>query len=160
MHVSRSLPSADAIAGMLGMLEKEMARTEIGSQFVGVRLAELLTVEAIRTHAANLSPTGCGWLGALADPRLGRALLAIHRDITRPWTVADLASEAGMSRAAFSAAFTDRAGQPPLSYLRRWRLPRAQAMLRDRHSSVAAIAASAGYASQSAFCHAFARMFG
>jgi len=111
-------------------------------------------------HAAGGGAAGIGWLGALSDPRLGRALRAIHDDIARPWTVAQLAAVAGMSRAAFAAHFTRRVGQAPLAYVRAWRLTLARAALGRRDADVASIASKVGYTSQSAFGHAFRRSFG
>ncbi|TMV79122.1 helix-turn-helix transcriptional regulator, partial [Thioclava sp. BHET1] len=77
-----------------------------------------------------------------------------------PWTVVQLAGEAGMSRAAFSAEFTRRVGQPPLSYVRAWRLTIARAALANGDETVASIADRVGYTSQSAFGHAYRRAFG
>ena len=34
-----------------------------------------------------------GWLGALHDPRIGRAMSLVHRDPAQPWSVASLARE-------------------------------------------------------------------
>ena len=149
--------SAASVTAVLALLDTEMTRSDIGSAAVTVRLAEVLLVEAIRACASDAAPTG--WLGALADPRLGRVLALVHGDIAEPWTVARLAAEAGMSRSAFSALFTRMVGQPPLAYLRSWRLVRARAMLDQDEANVARVAISVGYASQSAFGHAFRRAF-
>ncbi len=106
-------------------------------------------------YAASGEQVEIGWLGALSDRRLGRVLRVIHGDIAQPWTVAQLAGVAGMSRAAFSAEFTRRVGQPPLAYVRAWRLTIARAALARGDGTVASIAGRVGYASQSAFGHAF-----
>ena len=100
-----------------------------------------------------------GWLNALADPRLGRALSFVHSDIAEPWTVARLATEVGMSRSAFAALFTRTVGQPPLDYIRSWRLVLARLMLANGENNVAQVAMRVGYASQSAFSHAYRRVF-
>jgi transcriptional regulator GlxA family with amidase domain len=142
---------------VLELLDAEMTRTEIGSRAVAVRLAGVLLVEAVRACASGAAPAG--WLGALSDPRLGRALALVHADIAEPWTVARLAAEAGMSRSAFSALFNSMVGQPPLAYLRSWRLVRARAMLDEGEVNVARVAMKVGYTSQSAFGHAFRRAF-
>ncbi len=155
--VPRSSDSAASVTAVLALLDTEMTRTEIGSGAVAVRLAEVLLVEAIRACAGGAAPAG--WLGALADPRLGRVLAVVHDDIAEPWTVARLAAEAGMSRSAFSDLFTRMVGQSPLAYVRSWRLARARAMLDQDEANVARVAMSVGYASQSAFGHAFRRAF-
>uniref|UniRef100_UPI0035CC78B1 AraC family transcriptional regulator n=1 Tax=uncultured Sphingomonas sp. TaxID=158754 RepID=UPI0035CC78B1 len=157
--VPRSSPGAGTVATILALLDAEVERDCMGSVIVTARLADVLLVEAIRACAAGDAATS-GWLGAIDDPRLGRTLRAIHGAIAYPWTVALLAREAGMSRAAFSAEFTRRIGQPPLTYLRSWRLTRARIALARDWSDVATVAADSGYASQSAFGHAYRRAFG
>ena len=160
MVVPRSSPASGAVATILALMNNEIGRDRIGSAIVSARLADVLLVEAIRAYTEQARPAETGWLGALSDPRLGRALRAIHQDIAQPWTVAGLAAVAGMSRAAFSAEFARRVGQPPLAYLRKWRLTRARAALARGDSSVAGIARDIGYTSQSAFGHAYRRAFG
>lgn len=158
--VSRSSAASGAVTTILLLLNGEMERSLMGSGIVSARLADVLLVEAIRAYAQGVENVQIGWLGALLDPRLGRALQLIHEDIAQPWTVARLASAAGMSRAAFSAAFTRRVGQPPLGYVRAWRLTIARAALARGDTDVASIANRVGYTSQSAFAHAFRCAYG
>lgn len=160
MLVSGSAPASGAIAAVLALMAREGDGETLGGDVVGHRLADVLLVEAIRIYAAGAARDGTGWLGALADPRMGRALHAIHRDIAHPWTVATLADVAGMSRAAFAAAFAARVGQSPLAYVRTWRLTVARAALMRGDTTVERVADTVGYASQSAFAHAFRRTFG
>jgi AraC-like DNA-binding protein len=160
IRVPRASAAAGAVATALALLGREAEHPGIGSEIVTARLADVLMIEAMRAYASSPEAAEIGWLGALADPRIGRALHLIHGDIAQPWTVARLASEAGMSRAAFSATFTHRVGQSPLAYVRAWRLTFARAALEDRRSDVATVAAIVGYTSQSAFGHAFRRAFG
>ncbi|MDP0929871.1 helix-turn-helix transcriptional regulator [Paracoccus onubensis] len=131
-----------------------------GREIVSARLADILLVEAIQTYAANVGPGDMGWLGALLDLRLDRALGVMRQEVAHPRTVAELADVAGMSRSAFSAEFTRRVGQPPLSYLRSWRLTLARTGLKRDIATVANIANAVGYQSQSAFSQAFRRTFG
>jgi AraC-like DNA-binding protein len=157
--VERLSPTAGAVATVLALLDREAREPGLGSEAVTARLAELLVVEAIRFHAGTAGADQTGWLGALADPRIGRALRALHADIARPWTVAALATEAGMSRATFSAVFHRLVGRSPLDYVRLWRLTLARARL-AAGAPVARTAADVGYASQSAFGNAYRRTFG
>ena len=158
--VSRSSPASGAVTTILGLLNSEIEWGMIGSEIVSARLADVLLVEAIRAYAGGLTSATGGWLSALSDPRIGRALQAFHADVAQPWTVVQLAGVAGMSRAAFSAEFTRRIGQPPLAYVRTWRLTLARAALTRGDVDVASISSSIGYSSQSAFGHAFRRAFG
>lgn len=160
LRVPRSAPGSSAVSAILALLNGEAERDAMGSQIVSARLADVLLVEAIRAYAEGDEGPPTGWLGALADSRLGSALRVMHGDIARPWTVAQLASAAGMSRAAFSAAFARQVGQPPLAYLRAWRLTLARAALTLGEADIASIGAKLGYTSQSAFTYAFRRAFG
>lgn len=160
LFVPRSSAASGAIATILGLMNDEVEHDIIGSEIVNARLADVLLVEAIRAYARSIEQVEIGWLGALSDPRLGRVLRLIHGDVAQPWTVAQLANVAGMSRAAFSAEFTRRVGQPPLAYVRAWRLTIARAALARGDETVASIARKVGYTSQSAFSHAFRSAFG
>lgn len=158
--IPRSTPASSAIATLLDLVNSEIERGQPGREIVSARLADILVVEAIRAYTEDIGPDEIGWLSAISDPRLGRALHAMHQEVAQPWTVARLAGIAGMSRAAFSAEFTRRLGQPPLSYLRTWRLTLARTALMRGDPTIASIANRVGYTSQSAFTHAFRREFG
>jgi AraC-like DNA-binding protein len=160
MVVPRSLPGSGAIAAILALMSNEIERDMVGREIVSARLADVLLVEAIRAYADRVPQSEPGWLGALSDPRLGRALRAIHANIAQSWTVASLAAVAGMSRAAFSAKFSRRIGKSPLAYVRSWRLTIARTTLSNTETTVAAVASRVGYRSQSAFGHAFREAFG
>lgn len=100
-----------------------------------------------------------GWLGALTDPRIGKAIRLMHADAAHPWTLEVLCSAVAMSRSAFSKRFKSLVGRAPLDYLLRWRMRIARDLLR-RGCTVAAAALHVGYASESAFRHAFKRLHG
>jgi AraC-like DNA-binding protein len=97
---------------------------------------------------------------ALADPAVGAVLARMHEDPARPWTVATLAAEAGLSRAAFARRFSVLLGEPPIAYLTRWRMTRAQTMLRAGNAPLSAVAREVGYESPFAFAKAFKRFTG
>jgi transcriptional regulator GlxA family with amidase domain len=91
---------------------------------------------------------------------VGPALALMHDDPAHPWTVAELASHAAVSRAAFSRRFRDRVGEPPMSYLTCWRLCLAGDLLRDTDDTLATIARKVGYANAYALSAAFTRVNG
>jgi len=132
----------------------------MGTEIVASRLADVLLVEALRALSIDKGCNALGWLGAISDPRLGRTMHAIHREVAEPWTVASLAEVAGMSRAAFSAKFTLQVGRSPLTYLRYWRLTLARSLLLRDNVSIGEVARHVGYTSQSAFSHAYRQLFG
>src|SRR5690606_27296543 len=101
-----------------------------------------------------------GWLAALRDPPLSRALAAIHAQVAHPWTTETLAQQAFLSRSAFAERFTRTVGQPPMSYLTRWRMLLAAQRLRESPATIAQIAAEVGYESEATFSRAFSREMG
>jgi AraC-like DNA-binding protein len=96
----------------------------------------------------------------LADECLAVAIPRTHRSPTQPWTVAQLAKEAALSRSAFFDRFSRALGVAPTEYLLAWRMALAQSMLRQNDSGVAEIAERVGYGSASAFSVAFTRYVG
>jgi AraC-like DNA-binding protein len=123
------------------------------------RLSELLFVEAVRKFADSLSDHETSWLKGLRDPQIGQALAVMHHDIARPWTAAELAELAAMSRSAFMARFTERLGVSPIRYLTLWRLQTAKLKLAETTKSVSQIAFEVGYESEDAFSRAFKREY-
>jgi transcriptional regulator GlxA family with amidase domain len=101
-----------------------------------------------------------GWLGALRDPQIGAALALLHHDPAQSWSVATMARAVAMSRSPFAARFMALVGEPPLTYLTRWRMHLATSLLRDGRLSVSEVAGRVGYASAAAFSKAFKRRFG
>ena len=100
-----------------------------GSQMMLGRLMELLFVEVLRRHVARLPAESTGWLAALNDPVVGRALKLLHAAPGRRWTADDLAREAGSSRTVLAERFNALLGKPPIEYVTSWRIQLA----RDGH---------------------------
>jgi len=137
------------------------ARTLLpGGETIITRLADILVIQAIRNWMAQDPAAQTGWIGALQDKQIGRALALIHLDPARPWTVATLASEVAMSRSALSARFTARVGEPVMQYLARWRMHLALAQLKEDDAPLADLASRHGYESEAAFSRAFKRWVG
>ncbi len=144
----------------LRFLASEAGSTRPGAQTVVSRLADILFVQIVRGHLASVAPETSGWLGALGDAQVGVALGLIHENPGRGWTVQSLAASAGMSRSAFASRFNRLVGEPPLHYLTRWRMQKAQRLLRDGRAPLSDVAASVGYDSEAAFSKAFKRAVG
>lgn len=142
------------------LLADEAADLHPGSESVITRLADVLVVLAIRAWLERDPVARTGWLGALQDPRVSRAIIAMHREPARRWTLAALAREAAMSRSAFAERFAALVGMPPMHYLARWRMHVAQAALLDRDTGLAELASRLGYRSEAAFKRAFKRIVG
>lgn len=131
-----------------------------GSVLMGEYLAQMMLVEVLQLHVANSASGAVGWLFALADRQVRAAIEAMHRAPAQRWTVQELAEQAGMSRSAFAQRFKERVGLPAMSYLTRWRMMLAADQLMHSKDSVAEIAFSLGYESESAFGFAFKREMG
>jgi AraC-like DNA-binding protein len=138
----------------------ESASGRPGSAMILARLSEVLFAEAIRQHMDTLPQEGMGWLAALRDRHVGRALALIHDRPAHPWTVEALAHKVALSRSALGQRFAELIGRPPMEYLMRWRILLAARHLRESGAPIVDIAAGVGYESEAAFNRAFKREFG
>jgi transcriptional regulator GlxA family with amidase domain len=119
-----------------------------------------LFIETLRRYVSLLSKEQIGWLAGARDAQVGKVLALMHRQTAARWTLSSLASEAGISRAVLAQRFWQYLGEPPLSYLTRWRLQLGAQMLSSTSDSVAQIASKVVYDSEQAFNRAFKRNFG
>ena len=149
-------PELDAAATLLA---GELEHPRPGSDALVPALLDALLLYLLRAWSSGPSET-TGWAAALKDPVTAAALHHIHRHPAHPWTVAELAATAGLSRAPFAKRFTALVGQPPLTYLTWWRLTTAARLLRDTDAPLAGIAGRVGYTSEFAFAAAFKRAHG
>ena len=144
----------------LGLISQEARTLRPGGETVITRLADILVIQAIRAWLDSAPEADQGWLAALRDEQLGRALASIHREPGREWSVASLAREACMSRSAFSARFSAMVGESAMRYLTQWRMQLARVGLQESSEAVAHLASRLGYQSEAAFSRAFKRVFG
>lgn len=140
------------------LLFAEAFRRRCGHDAVVNRLTEVLLIQVLR-YAIEQHLVDGGLMAGLADPRLHRALAAVHAEPARAWTLSSMAAVAGMSRARFAVHFASRVGVPPGEYLTGWRLGLARALLR-RGLPVKQVASDVGYANASALGRVFARRVG
>jgi AraC-like DNA-binding protein len=160
IHIAKDADqSAVLIRDVAQFLPVEQAAQEPGAALMISRVIDVLIIRCIRTWAKSLGAPQ-GWIGALADARVSRAVAAIHRDPAKSWSVEALASVAGMSRSRFAEIFLATVGEPPLRYLHRWRLGMAFDLLRKSNLPVAEVAHAIGYESEAAFSRAYKTMFG
>jgi AraC-like DNA-binding protein len=156
----RGRPCADWADASFRYAAHEHAARRPGSQEILARLSEMLFVEAVRGYIDALPGNATGWLAALRDPSLSRALSALHLRPAGAWTAEELAKEACLSRSAFAERFTSTVGLPPMSYLTRWRMLLAGQRLRESSDTLSQVAAAVGYESEFSFSRAFARETG
>ena len=152
--------SAEWLEPTLRMLAEEARHPRPGSETLVARLIDIIFVQAVRAWVETQPQAQGGWLGALRDPQIGAALGLLHHEPQRAWSVQLLANEVAMSRSPFAAKFTALVGEPPLSYLTRWRMQLAAEFLLRERLNISEIAGRIGYESEAAFSKAFKRHYG
>ncbi|MFJ4681895.1 AraC family transcriptional regulator [Streptomyces sp. NPDC088789] len=160
IHVSRDGEEASTLCWLLEQVLRETSTDRPGGNNVTDHLSQMVFAHILRAYLARSESYPAGWLRALADERIAPALHLMHTDPARPWQLTELARAAAMSRSAFAGAFTSMAGVPPLTYLHQWRMRLAERALLHEDTPVSELALSLGYASESAFSHAFKRETG
>jgi len=146
-------------AATLRMLAMEADLNEQGTTGILARLLEILFIQIVRRMMSGLDENTNGFIAALADAQLSKALQAIHKEPHVAWKISDLAKLAGMSRARFADRFAAVVGVPPIGYLTTWRMMKARALLVNSTLDMAEIASRCGYASVPSFSNRFTRLF-
>lgn len=149
---------AERLALLVRLVADEASAQRAGRELVLQRLVEVLLIEALRATPGDDAPPGL--LRGLADPRLAPALRAMHGQLTRAWTVPQLAKVAALSRSTFFERFSATLGLTPMEYLLSWRMAVAKDLLRRRELGIAEVAERVGYGSASTFSTAFSRSVG
>jgi len=158
--VGAGAPGEEWIQTTLRLLAAEARSPRPGGEAVITRLADIIVIQAIRAWLETDPGARTGWLGAMRDPQIGRAIALVHDDPARDWTVAALAQELAMSRSAFAARFSELVGEPAMQYVTTWRMHLALAALQEGDATVAQLADRLGYRSEAAFARAFKRVVG
>jgi AraC-like DNA-binding protein len=154
---SRDMEWLDATLRFIGS-EARILRP--GGDTVLTRLADILIVQAIRWWIEHEPSAEKGWLAALRDRQIGRAIALIQQEPARPWTIATLANEVAMSRSSFADRFTKLVGEPVMRYVARARMHTALTVLREEGADIGELATRVGYESEAAFSRAFKRLIG
>lgn len=150
----------DWFEAVTSVLIREAGGERPGASTIVNRLAEVLFIQVLRAHLQQQRPAR-GFLGAVRDRQISRALRAVHAGFGRELTLAGIAREAGMSRSNLALRFKETLGETPMDYVARWRMLKAQELLRTTNGySLSDIAERVGYKSESAFSHTFKRQFG
>jgi AraC-like DNA-binding protein len=148
------------LEAILQRMVSESAIERPGQRVALSRLTEVLFVEVLRSWIKSLGPGEGGWIGAMTDPHIGRALQLIHERPDRPWTLHELGHHVGLGRSTFSARFTRLVGQPMHRYLVARRMADAAFLLESSDEGIARIATRAGYETTAAFSKLFHRHYG
>jgi AraC-like DNA-binding protein len=159
VHVRADRASAE-LRETVASLSREAGSSAPGATAATSRLVDLLLIYVLRTWIAEQPEGEGGWLGALRDPSIARALAILHDDVGSSWELGMLARRVGLSRATLARRFSRLVGTPPLTYLARWRMTLAGRLLRETPEPLAKIASRVGYESEFAFNRAFKRELG
>lgn len=152
------LDQMDGIHELLGLMIDEAFGDRSGRQALLDRLCEVLMIKMLR-HCLDQGVAAGGALAGLSDPKLSKALEAIHRQPAHDWNLPAMAAKAGMSRARFADHFRNVVGKPPADYLASWRVMLAQRLL-ARGVPAKTVAVDVGYGSSSTLHRAFVRKLG
>lgn len=152
--------AASWLMSTVRFIAREASEMRPGGETIITRLADVLVIQAIRDWIERAPQSRDGWLAALRDDQLGRALRAIADNPGHDWSVESLAREAGMSRSGFAERFAGALGSSPMQYVTAWRMDVANQALQTTHRTVASVAADSGYGSEASFSRAFTRTFG
>jgi AraC-like DNA-binding protein len=155
------LRAVEGLEAALDLLFAETDRVRCGSRVLADRLFEVVLIQLLRWLLDHPQEAGVasGLIAGLAEPRLARALVAVHRAPEENWSLERMAHAAGMSRTAFASAFRIATGMTPAAYLADWRLTLAASALRAGRP-VKLVAAEVGYGSPSALSKAFRQRLG
>lgn len=167
--LARALPSLVAlplaqVSGLelsLRLLFSETDRVRCGQRLLADRVFEVVVIQLVRWLLDHPREAGVrpGFITGLSDPRLARALVAMHDAPGEAWSLPRMAACAGMSRTAFASAFREVVGQTPADYLADWRMALARSRLRQGRP-IKLLADELGYANPSALSRAFAAKVG
>jgi AraC-like DNA-binding protein len=142
---------------LIDLLGEEVVRDAPGQEAVLDRLLDLLLITLLRTWFDRPDSDPPAWYAAQGDPVVGPALRLMQHHPEHPWTVADLADRAGVSRASFARRFTELVGEPPMAFLIGWRIALAADLLLEPDATIASVARQVGYATPFALSAAFKR---
>jgi len=150
----------DSLGKLIDIARAEFAADRPGARSTRLHLCELIFIETLRRHVLANGADTEGWLGALSDSVVGRAIAQIHADPLADWSLDRLARAVPTSRTILADRFRDRIGQGPMQYVTAWRMQLAAHRLRESRASVAEIAWDVGYKSEAAFSRAFKKATG
>jgi AraC-like DNA-binding protein len=160
LHLRLDQNRSHAFQSILDLLATETSHPGLASSGLISCLYEALFVYAVRAYAGSSAAPPKGWLAAMSDKHLSKAIEAMHSALHKSWSVESLAREARMSRSAFALKFKTVLGQTPLEYLTQWRMHKASAMIRSSDTSFSEAASAVGYESETSFSRVFKREMG
>lgn len=157
IHIPGHLDQAAVLRWSIELFRAEYLERKVGRSLIMNNLTTIMLLQIFRIHMASASAQR-NWLSALRDPKLSKAIEAMHREYQKGWSLDSLAKIAGLSRSGFALNFKTQVGVTPMDYLTNWRIQIACAHLKEDELSMFEIANAVGYESESAFSDAFKRV--
>lgn len=160
MHAGTLSKKSPEILPIVEAMEREACTARAGFANILARLAEVVAISIVRVWVEEGCGDANGWLQAMRDPKLGRVIVALHREPGQDWTLEKMAAVMGSSRSVFAERFLAVTGMTPAKYMTELRMNlAAEWMARDR-LAIELVADKLGYSSQAAFSRAFKRVMG
>jgi len=148
------------VPALLEAMERELRMERVGACGILARLADVLAASIIRAWVECACNDATGWIAALRHPMVGNALVAIHAEPEKDWSVPALARLTGTSRSAFAQAFKEVIGESPAKYVARVKMFRAHRWIAENGMRISVAADRLGYESEASFSRAFKRVMG
>jgi AraC-like DNA-binding protein len=145
---------------LLDLLNSEMERDAPGQAAVLDRLLDMLLIAILRKWLDSRETQQLPWYQAKGDQVISRVLKMLHKEPAYAWTLDSLAAKVGLSRAALARRFHEVVGEPPMTFLKNWRLALAADLLAEPEVTLETIAEQVGYSSAFALSSAFKRVRG
>ena len=158
MHFSM-LESAGPIWSVVKLIDAEMQGSRNRNSRIADRLTEVLFLQLLN-HYVRENKEASGFLAALRDRRVYRALALIHKEPEFNWTLASLGERVGMSRATLVRRFQDIVGTAPMAYIADWRIMKAHSLIKYSTTSLEHVAEATGFTSARTLSRAFQRQYG
>lgn len=160
MHLPLTTGTARQYLNTLVALMRDEGDSQApGQHAIMNALSHALFAMSLRVYCQQNTATS-GILAALSHPRLGKSLQAMLHNPAYAWTIEQLAAQSAMSRATYARLFADLMLQSPIAWLTTLRMQLAADLITTAPPlPIAQISEQCGYASESAFNHAFKRAF-
>ncbi len=140
------------------MLIREDSSELVGSSMITLCLIDMLLIFIVRHWLENNKLESKGWLTAMTDPEISKALSLMHKSPYHKWTVDSLAKEVNISRTKFINKFNLLVGSTPMKYLANWRIDLSTQLLKETNMSTVEVAQLVGYDSEVSFIRAFKKV--
>ena len=155
-----TVADAPALPLVVKLLAQEAGQHELGAETIVNGLLDAIFTYLLRDVVAQQSKTGGCWSHSMKNPQVRQALVLLHDDFARTWTLETLAQQCGLSRTGLAERFRKAMNDTPLNYLRTVRIQNAMRLLSETEQTLEQVAQAVGYQDAFSFSKAFKRTIG